>query len=457
MIRRHTPPSRSPAGSPVSGLIAGLILLTVGSITLAESTQRPLISGDSIKQQVKAQIHHIDTAGLQQAIADNPELLLLDVRTTPEISALGGSIRSPRHKHIPRGWLEYRVQGEIPSPDTPIVVYCGTNLRSTLAAGTLQELGYRDVRVLDNGFIGWRDQGLPVRIPDKAPDSMLYSLPEQVIDGVWSAIGETGPASYQNSGHNNNLSFIITDDGVLVVNASDNYLLAWALHREIKKITDQPVRYVVLENGQGHAALGTGYWQQQGATVIAHADAAHEIEEDAFQLLDRMRGRNREKAMGTEIALPDETFEDKRVIEMGGERIELLNLGPAHSPGDIVVWLPRRKLVISGDMAFHQRMLPVFEHTDTAAWIETWDKFAALGAEVVIPGHGAPTSMDEVTKYTRDYLVYVREKLAEVIEEGGDLQDAYQIDQSPYAHLDTYDILAAQNAGRIFRAMEFEF
>ena len=73
---------------------------------------------------------------------------------------------------------------------------------------------------------------------DKAPDSMLYDKPQQVIEGVWSAIGATSPARYENSGHNNNLSFVITTDGVLVVNAGANYLLAKALHTEIKKITE---------------------------------------------------------------------------------------------------------------------------------------------------------------------------------------------------------------------------
>ena len=96
--------------------------------------------------------------------------------------------------------------------------------------------------------------------------------------GVWSAIGATEPPSYENSGHNNNLSFVVTDDGVLVVNAGDNYLLAHALHEEIKTITDQPVKYVVLENGQGHAAMGSAYWKEQGATIIAHADALAELQ-----------------------------------------------------------------------------------------------------------------------------------------------------------------------------------
>lgn len=292
---------------------------------------------------------------------------------------------------------------------------------------------------------------------DKAPGSVLYDLPQEVIPGVWSAIGATAPGTYANSGHNNNLSFVVTGEGVVVVNAGDSYLLAKALHEEISKITDEPVKFVVLENGQGHAMLGSSYWQEQGVPVIAHVDAAHEIEEQSFALLEAMQGRAKEKAQGTKVVMPDIVFEDSKVIELGGERIELLNLGPAHSPGDIVVWLPQKKLVISGDMAFHQRMLPLFEHTDTAAWIETWDAFEALGAEIVIPGHGEPTDMATVRKYTRDYLVYLREKVAEVIENGGALQEAYEVDQSPYMHLPTAEFLARRNAGRVFQSMEFEF
>jgi glyoxylase-like metal-dependent hydrolase (beta-lactamase superfamily II) len=291
---------------------------------------------------------------------------------------------------------------------------------------------------------------------DKAPDSMLYDKPHQVLEGVWSAIGATAPPTYENSGHNNNLSFVITSEGVLVVNAGASYLLAKALHTEIKKITSQPVKYVVLENGQGHAILGSNYWKEQGVTVIAHVDAAHEIEENAFATLDQQKKIIREKVYDTKVVLPDQTFTDRKIIIMGGTIFELLHLGPAHSPGDILVWLPQKRLVISGDMAFHQRMLPLFEHTNTAAWIKTWDKFAALGAEYVIPGHGEETNMAEVTRYTRDYLVFLREKMGEIIANGGTLQDAYKVDQSAYSHLPTAELLAKRNAGQVFQSMEFE-
>ena len=293
-------------------------------------------------------------------------------------------------------------------------------------------------------------------IPDKYPESVLYDKPREVMPGVWSSIGATAPPTYENSGHNNNLSFIITSEGVVVVNAGACYKLAEALHEEIRQITDQPGRYVILENGQGHAALGSNYWQSQGVPEVAHGDAAEEIEDGAYALLTRMQGYNKDKAEGTEVVAPDVTFEDEYVIELGGLRIEALYLGPGHSPGDIQVWLPQKKLVISGDMAFHQRLLPIFENTDTKAWIETYDRFVALQPEVVIPGHGVPTTVDVVTLYTKDYLVFLRGQVQTLLDEGGTLDDAYKIDQSAYAELDTFDELAARNAGLVFEAMEFE-
>ena len=294
-------------------------------------------------------------------------------------------------------------------------------------------------------------------IADQYPGSMLYSKPVEVIPHIWSAIGATAPPTYENSGHNNNLSFIVTGDGVIVINGGAAYLLAKALHDEIRKITDQPVRLVIDENGQGHAMLGNSYWAEQGVPILAHVDAAHEIETHGHRILEGMKRYNRDKAEGTFVAPPTETFEDKKVIEMGDFRIEVLHLGPAHGPGDIQVWLPEQSLVIAGDMAFHERMLPIFEDTMTADWIETWETgFEPLGATYVIPGHGHPTNMDQVRRYTRDYLVYLRDQIGAHLDAGGDLADAYYVDQSPYANLDTFEELATKNAGRVYEQMEFE-
>lgn len=294
-------------------------------------------------------------------------------------------------------------------------------------------------------------------IADQYPGSALYAKPVEYIPGVYSAIGATSPPTYENSGHNNNLSFIITGEGVVVVNGGGAYSLAKALHEEIKALTDQPVKLVLNENGQGHAMLGNSYWAEQGVKIVAHKDAAEEFADRGQQSLDAMMRLNKEKGEGTKLVGPDETFDEAYIVEMGDFRIEARYLGPAHSPGDIVVWLPKQSLVISGDVAFHERMLPIFEHTITADWLETWDnEFEALKATYVIPGHGHPTNMDQVRRYTKGYLKYLRGKIGDHLDNDGTLADAYYVDQTPYKHLDTFEELATKNAGRVYEQMEFE-
>jgi len=297
------------------------------------------------------------------------------------------------------------------------------------------------------------------------PWALADALPEleitRVTSSVYSAIGVTDAPAYANAGHNNNLSFIFTSGGVVVVNGGDNYLLAQALHRQIKKRTDLPVKWVVNENGQGHAFLGNSYWAEQGVPIIAHEDAIAEMKHNGHAALARMQKRNGSRAAGTVVSLPTYSFGEadgqRYVISMGDTRIELIRFGRAHSPGDISVWLPQQRVLIAGDIAFHQRLLAIFPDTNVDGWIESFDKMAALKPKIIVPGHGAPTDLATIQKYTQGYLVFLRGEIIKILEDDGDLDDAYAIDQSSYSNLDTFEELAAKNAGRLYQMMEMDY
>jgi glyoxylase-like metal-dependent hydrolase (beta-lactamase superfamily II) len=294
-------------------------------------------------------------------------------------------------------------------------------------------------------------------IADQYPQSELYSKPVEVIPHVFSAIGATAPPTYENSGHNNNLSFVVTDDGVVVINGSASARLSAALHEEIKKVTDQPVKLVINENGQGHATLGNSYWADLGVDILAHEEAIEEVEENGDFILQGMQRYNKDKAEGTRVVIPNLSFSDRYDYELGGVKFEILHLGPAHGPGDTQVWIPQWGMMIAGDIAFHERMPPIFEDTCTSCWIDTFENaFMPLNPTYVIPGHGHPTNLAQVTRYTRDYLVDLREKIAEHMDNGGDLAGAYYVNQDRWRHLDTFDELATKNAGRVYAEMEFE-
>ena len=136
---------------------------------------------------------------------------------------------------------------------------------------------------------------------------------------------------------------------------------------------------------------------------------------------------------------PDKTFKDNMKFDLGNRIVEAKYFGYAHEHSDISIWLPKEKILFAGDLAFHQRMLPIFKITETKKWLESWEKLALLNAKIVVPGHGDVTDMPTVTKYTKGYIEYMREKVAEAIDEG---KEAYEVDQSPYEHLDTFKELA---------------
>lgn len=294
--------------------------------------------------------------------------------------------------------------------------------------------------------------------PDKYPGSALYSAPVKVAEGVYTAVGATQPPTYENAGHNNNLSFIVTSDGVVVVNGGASWKLAEALHGEIRKITDQPVKLVIDENGQGHSMLGNSYWAAQNVPILAHEEAAAEFADtEGPRGLEALKSYARENAEGTTIVAPSETFTDRKDIRMGDTRIEVLHLGPAHSPGDTQVWLPEKKVLIAGDIAFSERMPPIFQGTCTSCWIETFEtRLEPLGAEIIVPGHGAPTDLKTVRHGTTEYLKDLRAKIGKHIEDGGDLATAYYVDQKQWEYMDTFEELATKNAGVVFSEMEFE-
>lgn len=294
-------------------------------------------------------------------------------------------------------------------------------------------------------------------IADQYPQSELYSKPYQVIENVWSAIGATAPPTYENSGHNNNLSFVVTSEGVVVINGGASARLAAALHEEIKAVTDQPVKLVINENGQGHAMLGNSYWADLGVDILAHEDAIAEVEAHGHEILAGMKRYNRDKAEGTRAVAANLSFSDRYDYELGGTTFEVLHLGPAHGPGDTQVWLPEQSMMIAGDIAFHTRMPPIFADTCTSCWIETFEeKFMPMEPTYIIPGHGHPTNLPVVTHGTVGYLKDLRAKIGAHLDEGGDLASAYYVDQSNWEHLDTFEELATKNAGRVFEEMEWE-
>jgi molybdopterin/thiamine biosynthesis adenylyltransferase/rhodanese-related sulfurtransferase len=117
-------------------------------------------SGPELLKQVKSQIDEVDPAEVNELIDEG--VAIVDVRETEELAA--GHL--PGAKHVPRGYLESRIEGVVPDKATQVIVYCASGNRSAYAARTLREdLGYEHVRSMTGGITLWKDRGYEVEVP----------------------------------------------------------------------------------------------------------------------------------------------------------------------------------------------------------------------------------------------------------------------------------------------------
>lgn len=290
-----------------------------------------------------------------------------------------------------------------------------------------------------------------------AQPSAAELKPVMVTKNIYALVGSLGNRTADNLGNNATFGAIVTEAGVVLIDAGGTYNGAAKINAGIQKITDKPVILVINSGGQDHRWLGNGYWAERGAQIIASETAVEDHQDRQsiqFTMLATLVGDL--GLTGTEAHYATETFEDRLDLTIGGTKIEIHASGGAHTPGDSFVWLPEASVVFTGDIVYTERALGILPFSDSQNWISAFEAIAKLDADHVIPGHGNPTDMLTAKADTYDYIVNLRQKMAQHIEAGGDIIDAVHVDQSPFAYLHNYDILSGRNAQAVFEAMEWE-
>ena len=280
---------------------------------------------------------------------------------------------------------------------------------------------------------------------------------QQVTPKVYAIIGELGNRNQQNLGNNATFGFVVTSAGVVLIDPGGTYRGARQIDELIKSVTDKPVVTVINTGGQDHRWLGNGYFKQRGAQIIASAAAFADQKaraRDQLIMLDNLIGN--EGLQGTDPVYADRTFIEELSFTSGDTRIEIRHTGPAHTPGDSFVWLPRQRVMFSGDIVYAQRMLNVSAQSSSKSWIDAFETMASYHPDHLVPGHGEATTMTQARKDTLDYLVFLRNAVAAFMADGGDISDIGSIDQSKYHYLLNHETLAGRNAQQVFTEMEWE-
>ncbi len=287
--------------------------------------------------------------------------------------------------------------------------------------------------------------------------SLAQALEVQKInDHVYALVGEMKQRSASNLGNNATFGVVLTDAGIVLIDAGGSWKGAEQIEKTIRTFSDKPVKIVINTGGQDHRWLGNGYWKAKGAVTIASQAAVEDHKERASLQLSMLRNFLGNELEGTEPVFADTTFENEHDFEMGGIHFALRHIGQAHTPGDSFVWLKDQHILFSGDIIYVERLLGVMDHSNTKSWLKSFEAIAALAPKTIIPGHGHVTSLQQAKQQTYQYLVNLREKMREHIDNGGDMMDAGKIDQSAFSKLIQFEMLSGRNAVQTYSQMEWE-
>ena len=281
----------------------------------------------------------------------------------------------------------------------------------------------------------------------------------EAAPGCWYVQGLSALGSPANQNFISNAGFIVNSAGVVVIDALGSPALAERLVAEIKKITPQKITHVVLTHYHADHVYGLQVFEKLGARIIAHQAGRQYLYADTARL--RLEQSRKDLAPWideqTQLAGATEWIDARRELTVGDTRLVIQPVGPAHTPEDLAVYLPDKKVLYAGDLVFRSR-IPFVGQADSRNWIKSLDKLLAFDAAVVVPGHGpASTEARKDMQLTRDYLAYLRKTMGQAAKDMTPFDEAYKAtDWSQFEHLPLFAAANRMNAYNTYLLMEHE-
>jgi cyclase len=205
----------------------------------------------------------------------------------------------------------------------------------------------------------------------------------QLAPGVFSWQGDTRlrkPA---------NCTWIVFQDYVFVIDAN----FPWGAREilpEIRKTTGKPIRYVFDTHYHSDHTFGNSVFVDAGAAIVCSQDCANELAAKGKPEWDKWKETGEHSLQGFRLEYPSIVFTDKMAFDDGKHRVELTRVGPGHSIGDAVAWLPREKILGTGDLSVNWTFGNNVSDRDADHdnWIRVLDELARWDVTTVVPGHG---------------------------------------------------------------------
>ncbi len=207
-------------------------------------------------------------------------------------------------------------------------------------------------------------------------------------------------------GGSNNI-WVVFKDYVVVVDANFPKEAGDVL-ADIRKTTDKPIKYVLDTHHHGDHAYGNCVWAKEGAKIVAHTNAARLLKVNGPKQWQDA-ARDRKDIRENELKQADISFDDKYELKDDTQHVVFLHFGHSHTIGDAVAYLPKQKILCTGDACVNGAF-NFMGHSNSGEWVKCLERMEKLDVDLVCPGHGAVAGKDLLARQKR-YFAELREEV----------------------------------------------
>jgi glyoxylase-like metal-dependent hydrolase (beta-lactamase superfamily II) len=279
---------------------------------------------------------------------------------------------------------------------------------------------------------------------------------QRVSEHVYYVQGVSGIAT-DNQGFISNAAAIVTDDGLVIVDALGSPSLAAQFLALLREVTDKPVARLIITHYHADHIYGMQLFQELGAEVIA--PAGYQLYLDSPVAMERLEERRFSLAPWvdeqTKLVRPDRVIAADERFSFGGLDFSIHYHGAAHSDGDLSVLVKNDAVMISGDIIFEGRV-PFTGGSDSAHWLKVLQELDTMDLKALVPGHG-PAAKDPngAINLTLRYLTRLREVMGVAVEEMTTFERAFEsADWSEFENLPAFEAAHRRNAYGVYLSLE---
>ncbi|MDM5272730.1 MBL fold metallo-hydrolase [Sulfurovum sp. zt1-1] len=259
-----------------------------------------------------------------------------------------------------------------------------------------------------------------------------YQLsPVKVTEDIYCFWGKPEMITKENGGNMVNSCFVKTEDSYVVIDSGPTYSYAKQAYEAMQKVASLPVNYVITTHAHDDHWLGNSFYKQQGALLIGPREYEQSIAGKTYSIKPEetriSQIVSKDAYEGTQIVALDKVVDQNLSrFKVGDIDFVLKQLVPkAHTISDLIVYLPQKKAIFTGDLVFNDRLTSMRDGSiiGNLKAIEIIDEF---DADTIITGHGTRTDK-HATEYQKAYQSQMKEKILEAIDEGVGLENITKV------------------------------